>query len=465
MLARPLCFIRQRDVRNVVPVVAFFVAAALVHATAVAGESASPPDKPPAGKAIYQRPFAPPTRSALLPLPPGAIAPEGWLRDWCLTAKDGYTGHMEDVDPAFQQAWAADYRMTGDQLTFWDRGGWPYEGGGYWFDGLSRLAYALHDDALTSKAKSRLDPVLSHMNDRGILFLWWLDKNKPEDREAATKNAGGEANQWPIWANGLLGRTLAGYYAASRDQRALKALEMAYAGNRDWVGCGWAMSNTWPAYETYTWTGNQEIKKSLTLLFTQAGDGKKEWPWNLYRKPPSDRPGAEGPDHGVHFCESTVPWALGYLWTGKREFLDAALAWYDLVERDCMQPSGVPVFDEYFGPTGAFRGTETCAVSAYLWSQTLLLSIDGQARLADRIERAFFNAAPATVSRDFKTHCYFQSPNRMADGSLPAAGQSTFRAKHFPLCCTAALNRLLPNYLTNMWMATYDNGLAAGLYS
>ena len=66
---------------------------------------------------------------------------------------------MDDVDPAFQQAWAADYQMTGDQLTFWDRGAWPYEGGGYWFDGLTKLAYALHDSALIDQVKSRIDVV------------------------------------------------------------------------------------------------------------------------------------------------------------------------------------------------------------------------------------------------------------------------------------------------------------------
>ena len=129
-----------------------------------------------------------------------------------------------------------------------------------------------------------------------------------------------------------------------------------------------------------------------------------------------------------------------------------------------MQPYGVPVFDEYYGPTGAFRGTETCDVAAKIWSQDLLLTISGQGRLADRIERAFFNAGPATVSRDFKTHVYMQSPNRMADHRLPAAEPFTYKTKHDPLCCTAAVNRILPNYVINMWMATRDNGLAATCY-
>src|SRR5512147_2398802 len=56
-------------------------------------------------QANYARPFEPPTRPAFIPLPPGAVEPAGWLRDWCLAARDGYTGHMDDYDVAFKQAW------------------------------------------------------------------------------------------------------------------------------------------------------------------------------------------------------------------------------------------------------------------------------------------------------------------------------------------------------------------------
>jgi hypothetical protein len=89
--------------------------------------------------------------------------------------------------------------------------------------------------------------------------------------------------------------------------------------------------------------------------------------------------------------------------------------------------------------------------------------------MADRLERAFFNAGPATVSRDFKSHVYFQSANRFANLSPdfphgPRAGGGAYRPKHSPLCCTAALNRIVPWFVTHMWMATYDNGLAATCY-
>ncbi len=65
--------------------------------------------------------------------------------------------------------------MTGDRLT-WPKGAWPYEGGGYWFDGMIRLGYVLHDDALIQQAKRRFDVVVNHTNPNSILFLWWLNK-------------------------------------------------------------------------------------------------------------------------------------------------------------------------------------------------------------------------------------------------------------------------------------------------
>lgn len=413
------------------------------------------------GRSHYARPFQPPTQPAFLPLPAGAVEPAGWLRDWCVAAKDGFTGHMDDYDQAFKNAWAADYRMTGEQLNNWSKGSWPYEGGGYWFDGLARLGYALHDEGLIEQARRRLGVVAGHVSAEGTLFLWWINRNNPED----SKKLGG----WPIWACGLLGRAMSGYYDASREPRILQALETAYAGNDDRIREGWSMSNVWPAYDTYTWTGNKKIAAALSELF--ADKGPKEGPGanslGRYRRMPG--PGAVQNDHVVHFLETTTPWAVGYLWTGKREYLDVALAWHELLDRVAMQPYGVPVADEWYGPAGAFRGTETCDVAGYIWSQCALLSVTGDGRRGDRLERAFFNAGPATVARDFKTHVYFQSPNRFANRSPdfphgPKASGGSYAPKHSPLCCTAALNRIVPYYVTHMWMATPDNGLVAACY-
>jgi hypothetical protein len=413
----------------------------------------------------YARPFEPPTRPALLPLPPGAVEPAGWLRDWCLAARDGYTGHMDEYDDEFKRAWAPDHKMTGERLL-WYKGAWPYEGGGYWFDGLARLGYALHDEALIAQAKGRLYAVADHMDTNGLLFLWWLDRNNPADRKAVTAALEG----WPLWACGLLGRAMTGFYAGSGDKHVLEALEKAYSGDPDCLrSIPGNMSNPWPAFDTFCWTGNQDIAAALDAMFKQQGPGLLP-SLNRYRKAPDLNPGTTVDNaHVVEFIECTTPWAVGYLWTGDRRYLQAAVGWHDLLERVAMQPHGVPVSDEWYGPTGAFRGSETCDVAGYVWSQICLLFVSGEGRMADRAERAFFNAGPATVSRDFKTHVYFQSPNRFANLSPdfphgPRAGGGAYQRKHSPLCCTAALNRIVPWYVTHMWMATYDNGLAATCY-
>ncbi|MBN2294901.1 MAG: hypothetical protein JXM70_20910, partial [Pirellulales bacterium] len=209
----------------------------------------------------YGRPFDTPAHAALIPLPPGAVQPGGWLRDCCLAARDGYTGHMDEVHDEFKRAWSADHQMTGERLT-WPKGAWPYEGGGYWFDGLVRLGYVLHDDMLVQQAKKRFDVVVTHMNPNGILFLWWLNNKNSDDTNAINVDGG-----WPIWACGLLGRGLAAYYAASSDKSVLQALEKGYSSDRNWVRLGGGMSSVWPAFQTYTWTGNKEIAASLTALF------------------------------------------------------------------------------------------------------------------------------------------------------------------------------------------------------
>jgi hypothetical protein len=417
-------------------------------------------------RANYARPFEPPTRPAFLPLPPGAVEPAGWLRDWCLAARDGYTGHMDDYDAEFKRAWASDHTMKGEGLL-WYKGAWPYEGGGYWFDGLVRLGFALHDDALIQQAGRRLHAVSDSMNTQGMLFLWWLDRKSPEDR-AAVKAA---LEGWPLWACGLLGRAMTGYYAASGDPRMLDALVKAYAPDPECLSSiPGNLSNVWPAYDAYCWSGNPGIAAALDRMFRK--DGNALLPSiSRYRSAPNLAPRSSVENaHVVEFVESTTPWAVGYLWTGDPTYLQAAVGWHDLLDRVAMQPHGVPVSDEWYGPSGAFRGSETCDVANYVWSQAELLALTGEGRMADRLERAFFNAGPATVTRDFKSHVYFQSPNRFANLSPdfphgPRGGGGAYAPKHSPLCCTAALNRIVPWFVTHLWMATYDNGLAATAYS
>ena len=99
--------------------------------------------------------------------------------------------------------------------------------------------------------------------------------------------------------------------------------------------------------------------------------------------------------------------------------------------------------DEFYGPTGAFR-ERTCDVAGYLWSQIVLLTVNGQERMADRAERVVFHAGPATVVRDFRTHVSFPKPQPRRQRAPPCphgpgASGCSYKPTHMPLCCTAAM--------------------------
>lgn len=403
--------------------------------------------------ANYQCSAEPPSRPAFIPLPPGCVEPVGWLRDWALAARDGITGRLDRRHITFRDGW------TGAEIEGYgaEEGGrgWPLEQAGYWLDGLVRLAYVLHDDALIRKARARLDPIVDGVNAGGVSFIHWR-KERPE-------------KGFTTWGHAQMGRALAAYYSATGEQRILDALVRAYAdydlaGDRGsgYEDCLSGLTNLEPMLDTYRWSGDRRILDRVLAAV---------------RLPANERAVSDLADgkiavgHGVDMLELTTLPAICYPWNQDRRFLTATLNVQQWLERNHMLPYGVISAEEYVSGVGALRCTETCDVHCFLWANTWMLRILGEGGFGDRVERAFFNAAPATVSRDFQLLTYYQSPNRI-NASLP----SPPRAPYLPvegythlghpvvICCAGNVNRIVPNYIIHAWMATYDNGLTATFY-
>ncbi len=274
------------------------------------------------------------------------------------------------------------------------------------------------------------------MNPNGLLFLWWLDRNNPDDRKAVAAALEG----WPLWACGLLGRAMTGYYAGSGDKHILEALEKAYGADPDCLrSITGNMSNPWPAFDTYSWTGNQGIADALDAMFKKEGAALLP-SLNRYRKAPDLKPGTTVDNaHVVEFLESTTPWAVGYLWTGDARYLEAALGWHDLLERVAMQPHGVPVADEWYGPTGAFRGSETCDVAGYVWSQICLLSVTGEGRMADRAGAGVLQRRAGHRVARFQDPRLFPEPQPVRQPVAGLSARAQGRRRRLPAQALAAL--------------------------
>jgi hypothetical protein len=387
-----------------------------------------------------------------VPLPAGAVVPEGWIRDGAELAAQGITGHLDE--------WTITHRMAWKGVGFKARGadsitgmGWPLEQSSYWLDGAVRLAYMLNDTALIHKISDRLNIVVDGVLAGGKSFVYWRDV----DYSKTTFNN---------WAHSHMGRALVAYYEASGDKRVLEALTKVYGQfalvnipHHTWdvSGC----NNVDPMIDTYVLSGDRRILQTLRSM--AASDETKETVrrWN------------EGDcafGHGVIIYENLrIPAMLAPL-ANDPSLLNATLSHLKWLDDNYLLPFGIASSEEFVAGIGSTRNTETCNVSCSSWTYQQLYEIMGDGHWGDRIEQVFFNATPAPAARDYKTMAYYQSPNRV-EGLMPfetpGAGSGSFDfhpTGHGVLCCVGNLTRSIPNYIMYMWMGTIDKGLAATLY-
>jgi hypothetical protein len=405
--------------------------------------------------ANYARPYEPLVKPAFLPLPPGAVQPAGWLRDWAEAARHGITGHLDEWHPTFAEGWKGhSIKAPG---TSSEGTGWPLEQSAYWLDGALRLGFVLHDQALITKIRARLDPVVDGVNKApfGTSFIYWRKGYKPQGFDS--------------WAHSQMGRALVALYQGTGDSQVLDALAKVYTdypvpmghlGFSDVSG----LCNLDAMLETYSYCGDRRILERALESIKEPSVAAEIEAW---------REGRLDPGHMVITYENLRLPAIVYPWSEDIGQLEATLSGFKWLDHYHMLPYGVASGEEYASGIGAFRKTETCDVAAMLMSSAWMYRIVGEAEWGDRMERAFFNAAAAPVARDFQTMCYYQSPNRLRADGLPceqphAPGPGAIRFSSLGcsnvLCCVGALNRIIPNFIIHMWMATRDNGLAATLY-
>jgi hypothetical protein len=423
-------------------------------ARASASNGGPPPAETPS-PLNYGRVREPKVPLAFRPLPPGSVEPAGWLRDWAVAARDGITGHLDEDHAVFADAWKG-FQIKAPNAAA-DGTGWPLEQCAYWLDGALRLGFVLHDEALIKKIRARLDPVVDGVNKApfGTSFIYWKPGYKPEGFDS--------------WAHSQLGRALVALYQGTGDRRVLDALVKVYADYPVNMGPTHfhdvsGLCNLEAMLDTYSLSGERRILDRALRAIAQPHVAADIQAWGA---------GRLAPGHMVILYENIRLPALVYPWSGDQRQLQASLGALRWLDENHMLPYGVASGEEYASGVGAFRKTETCDVTAMLLVHSWLYRIQGRGNWGDRMERAFFNAGAAPIARDFQTMCYYQSPNRLRSDSLPCEqpkcpGREGVRFHRLGcpsvLCCVGAVNRILPNYILHMWMATPENGLAATLY-
>lgn len=399
---------------------------------------------------------APLQPNAFDPLPLGCIKPAGWLRRELVIQASGLTGHLDefwpDVGPG--SGW------LGGQGESWERG--PY-----YLDGLVPLAYLLGDHALIAKVNQRVNWVLTHQGADG-----WLGPDRNRD--------------W--WPNMVLLKALTQYQEATGDPRVIPAMQRYFHYQaahlqehplRDWGKFRWAdevVSTLW----LYNRTGDDSLLNLARALEAQGHDWKGEFDaFAFTSKTNKDQLGLKGganPElamsaHGVNNAMALK--TSGVLWLISGSSDDRAAAGQQLAKLDRyhLLPNGMFSCDEHLAGHDPSQGSELCSVVETQFSLEQLISILGDPRLGDRLERIAFNALPATFSRDMWAHQYDQQPNQVMcslderDWTTNGPESNIFGLEPNFGCCTANMHQGWPKFAANLWMATPDHALVAVAYA
>ncbi len=395
--------------------------------------------------ANYMHNRAPLRPTAFLDLPPGAIEPRGWLRDQLEIQAEGLSGHLDEFwpDVGAQSGW------LGGSGESWERG--PY-----YLDGLLPLAYLLKDERLIAKTQPWIEWALASQGKNGQF--------------------GPRINEdW--WSRMIMLKVLTQYAEATGDQRVIpfmtKYFQYQAAHLKERPLTGWSQARGGENMLCVTWlynrTGDAFLLDVLDVLHAQSFD----WT-DIFTHFPFWRPQTAPYDlraHVVNIAMALKEPALYWLYSGTTLYYEAAWRGIQNLTTYHGQVNGMFSGDEMLAGTHPSQGTELCAVVEYMFTLENLVRIFGDGLYADLLEKVTFNALPATISQDWRSHQYDQQVNQvsctLAKRNWTANGDESnlFGLEPNYGCCTANMHQGWPKFASHQWMATPDGGLAAISYA
>lgn len=399
---------------------------------------------------------APLQPTAFNALPLGAVMPAGWLKAQLRTQADGLTGHLDEF-----------WESVNPETSGWRGGsGESWERGPYYLDGLIPLAFLLKDEALIAKAKAWVN--------------WTLENQQPSGYIGPDQNKGKYDRDWQAkdwWPNMVMLKVLTQYYEATNDERVLPLMEkyLLYHLSKaeevplvEWAGVRWAEEVLSIVY-LFNRTGNEKLLELARKLSTQSYDWKEHFA-NFQYSGKVQKDEAKLPTHVVNNAMALKTAAVYWQISGDATDRESIYQILEVMDKHHGMPTGVHAGDEHYAGTSPVQGTELCAVVEAMFSYEVLLEILGDPNFADRLETITYNALPATISADMWTHQYDQQPNQVLCTHHPrkwttnGPDSNLFGLEPNFGCCTANYHQGWPKFVSHMWMATPDDGLALIAY-
>jgi DUF1680 family protein len=421
-----------------------------------------------------------PNRFQALPL--GAIKPKGWLlqqlRD---DLAGGYGPHLDQLTPrAASDLFKHRIGASQSQFAWWDS-----ETRGNWLWGYTMMAGLAQDPDHLARARSLLDDLLATQDPDGYLGIY-----SPDWRYQHPPGENGE-----LWGQSRALLPLLAAYELSGEPGLLAAVESAVKLTMAHYGPGRARYFTPghdPEVEIIGLTHGLCYVDVLAQLHRLTGEAAYKdfglWlfadfcamlpPYANDDLAPANLRQAAKPwsGHAVHTAEHlrALFWAAAQAengdWAPEMAAARRKLSLYLL-------PSGALIGDESLhGLPGPDSGYEYCTLTELLFSLAKGLEAGGDAWYGDRLEVLAFNAAQGSRLADGRGVAYLNSDTCLsADAARPdsysflhgGAGRFKYSPTHEDIacCCNPNALRLLPHYISHLWMAGPDeNSLVAALY-
>ncbi len=382
------------------------------------------------------------TPQGLIPLPFGSIRPKGYLAEQMRLDANGLAGHLGRM-----------FSDVNEHSGWLGGGGEGWERGPYYARGLVALACATGDPVMRAQAKPWVD--------------WALSSQRPDGSFGPLTNS-----DW--WPRMIVEQYLTWWAEATGDPRVEPFLERALAYQermaRDLPLKEWARFRGGDNLEPLLWlrerTGKNPYPGLARSIVTQTYD------WGALFRAKETLTGGSFIEHrhAVNLAQGLKFPALAARLQGGHGLQDS-LDGVQFLDARYGQAFGVFTGHETVDePTGR-AGTELCVTVEYLHSLLVLLALSGDPSLGDRVEKAAFNALPASTMSDHRGYQYYIQPNevecRLGPHGFPTdhGTNLTFGAISGYPCCAVNGHYAWPLLSQRLFYATPDGGLAAVVYA
>ena len=382
-----------------------------------------------------------------LPLPSGAVKPEGWLLEFLKRQRDGLCGNLGEISAWLQKddnAW----------LSKDGKGKYGWEEVPYWLRGYLQLGYLLNDPKIIAESKIWIDGTINSQRPDGD---FGPDQRFDDDGSR------------DYWANMLMLYCLQTWYENTHDERVLTLMTRYFhyqlaVPDEKFLTHYWQKmrggDNLYSVYWLYNRTGDKDLLALADKIHRCTAD------WELKDDLPNW--------HNVNIAECFREPAEHSLQThDAAELKDTYADFFEVRKRYGQVPGGMFGGDENCRPghSDPHQAIETCGMVEQMLSDELLEQISGDPFWADQCEDVAFNTYPAAVTPDFRALRYLTAPNMVVSDSknhspgLQNSGPFLMMNPFSSRCCQHNHSMGWPYFTKHLWFASPDNGLCAAVYS